>query len=319
MGGEKAVIFPIHLEIPGHGSPKDIWIVPHYFKFEAPIAPHFVTYKAPKNLFYLYFVPAPLLWHVSTHVSKARMPLLLLQSCRMRAPNKSCSVCEIHSLLFSSYCCLAPMKSCWTTPTKPRAGILPPNRWLQLQAAKRPRFSFSWCVGVDSISRHNSKWLSVLSFLSKGDVSVLIYLWDRLPSQWENLPLIKIGLLLTRADLAFPELLDAFNYSSLSRQTDLKNQRLICAQFGGLMFGPICRANCKLAEAVAFFFSLCMFTWQIKHSHLFCVYRQMISPLVHHCQSWKIPDCQPRHSGFATLAFQGHCWYKLNSTWPAMI
>lgn len=66
MGGEKAVIFPIHLEIPGHGSPKDIWIVPHYFKFEAPIAPHFVTYKAPKNLFYFYFIPAPLLWHVST-------------------------------------------------------------------------------------------------------------------------------------------------------------------------------------------------------------------------------------------------------------
>lgn len=128
------------------------------------------------------------------------------------------AVCvEIHSLLFSSYCCLAPMKSWWTTPTNPRAGILHPNRWLQLQAAKRPRFFSSWRVGVDSTSRHNSKWLSVPSFLSKGDVSVLIYLWDRLPFTVENLPLILIALLLTLADLAFPKLLGAFNYSFLSR------------------------------------------------------------------------------------------------------
>lgn len=78
-------------------------------------------------------------------------------------------------------------------------------------------------------------------------------------------------MLLTRADLAFPELLDAFNYSSLSRQTDLKNQRLICAQFGGLMFGPICRANCKLAEAVAFFFFMYVYMTNKTQSLFLCL------------------------------------------------
>lgn len=51
MGGEKAVIFPIHLKISGDGSPKDISIIPHYF--EVPIALHFGRYKVPRNLFYL--------------------------------------------------------------------------------------------------------------------------------------------------------------------------------------------------------------------------------------------------------------------------
>lgn len=100
MGGEKAMIFPIHLEIPGHGSPKDIQIVPRYFKFEAPIALHFGMHKVPQNLFYLsLFLCFDM--SASTHVSKARMPLMLLQSCRMRAPNKSCSVCwDTQSALF---------------------------------------------------------------------------------------------------------------------------------------------------------------------------------------------------------------------------
>lgn len=100
MGGEKAVIFPIHLEISGDGSPKDIWIVPHYFKFEMPIALHFGWYKAPQNLFYLSLLLCFDMW-VSTHVSKPRMSVMLLQSCRMKAPNKSCSACwDTQSALF---------------------------------------------------------------------------------------------------------------------------------------------------------------------------------------------------------------------------
>lgn len=92
MGGEKAVIFPIHLEISGDGSPKDIWIVRCYFKVEVPIALHFGRYKVPQNPFYLSLLLCFDMW-VSPHASKPGMSVMLLQSCRMRAPNKSCSVC----------------------------------------------------------------------------------------------------------------------------------------------------------------------------------------------------------------------------------
>lgn len=98
--------------------------------------------KPPQYLLYLSLLLFALTCGYHHHVTKLRM-LLLLQSCRTRGPDKSCSVVCRHTA------CSFPAPAAWhpCTPGEllqptPGAGIRHPDRWLQLQAAKRPRFSF---------------------------------------------------------------------------------------------------------------------------------------------------------------------------------
>lgn len=150
------------------------------------------------------------------YVSKPRMPVMLLQSCTMRVPNQKAAVLcwDTQSALFKLLL-LGIHEVLVNYSNQPQSRNSPSKQMAATAGSQETTFLLSsWRVGVDSISRHNSKWLSAPSLLSKGDMSALIYLWDRLPFTMENLPLIIIGLLLTLADLTFPQLLDAFNYSS---------------------------------------------------------------------------------------------------------
>lgn len=93
MCGEEAVNFSVHLESSGDITPKDIWVVPPCIKFELPTTLHLGRYKVPQKLFYLSLFLHFDMW-VPTNVSKPRMFAKLLQSCRIRAPNKKYSACR---------------------------------------------------------------------------------------------------------------------------------------------------------------------------------------------------------------------------------
>lgn len=154
-----------------------------------PTALHLGRYKVPQKLFYLPLFLYFDMW-VSTNVSKPRIFVMLLQSRRMRAPNKKYSACwDMQSALFKLLL-LGTHEVLVNYSNQPMSRNVPSKQMAATAGSQETTFFFSWHVGVDSISRHKSKWLSVPSFLSEVDMSALIYLWERLPFTTENLPLI---------------------------------------------------------------------------------------------------------------------------------
>lgn len=242
--------FSVHLESSGYGSPKDIRIVPHCI-LRCPLHCVLPAMRSPKSCFICLCsftltceyqqmsANQGCLWCYCSH---AEWGLLI----------KKYSACwDIQSALFKLLL-LGTHEVLVNYSNQPMSRNVPSKQMAATAGSQETTGFFSWRVGVDSISRHKSKWLSALSFLSKGDMSTLIYLWDRLPFTIENLPLIYNWFTLNtcRSFLSWAVMsgvLDAFSYISPLRQMDLKNERLICMWFGGLMFSPIHRANYKLA------------------------------------------------------------------------
>lgn len=148
---------------------------------------------------------------------------MLLQSCRMRAPDrkKHSPWWDIQPALFQLL--LPGTHRVLVNHSNQARSRNVPSKQMAAAAGSQETTGFGffspWCVGVDSVSRQKSKWLSFLSFFSKGDMSVFIYLWDRLPFTRESLPLTSncwtlcntCRFLLSQAVVQWP--LHAFSYS----------------------------------------------------------------------------------------------------------
>lgn len=223
MGGEEAVNFSVHLESSGDSTPKDIWIVPCCNKFELPITLHLGRYKVPQKLFYLSLFLYFDMW-VPINGSKPRLSAMLLQSCRISAPNKKYSVCRDTQSALIKLLLLGTHEVPVNYSNQPMSKNLPSKQMAATAGSKENTGFFMMCgcwQHFKTISRP-SKRLSVLSFLSEGDMPALIYVWDRLPFTTENLPLIYNWFTLNtcRAFLPWAVMwwfLNACSYSSFLR------------------------------------------------------------------------------------------------------
>lgn len=112
-----------------------------YFEFEVPTALHLGRYKVPQKLFYLPLFLYFDMW-VATNVSKLRMFVMLLQSCRMRAPNKKYSACwDIQSALFKLLL-LGTHEVLVNYSNQPRNGNEPSKQMAATAGSQETTFSF---------------------------------------------------------------------------------------------------------------------------------------------------------------------------------